>query len=282
MKKLETASLPGGLYLAATPIGNLRDITMRVLDVLGGADLVVCEDTRVTGKLLQAFDLKKKMLSYNDHNADQQRGGIIEALAAGARVVLVSDAGTPLVSDPGFKLVRDCLDLGLPVTALPGANAPLTALQLSGLPTDKFSFLGFLPPRTEGRKKLLREWAHVPGTLIIFETAPRLAASLADMLDVLGERPAAVVREMTKMFEESRRGPLSALAKVYEEEGAPKGEIVVVLGPAEKRDMDEADIDDLLREALQTMSVKDAAAHVAGLTGQPKKALYERALSIKE
>ena len=280
MKKLEKAPLPPGLYLVATPIGNLRDITLRALDVLAEADILVCEDTRVTGKLLAAYDLKKKMLSYNDHNADQKRGGILEALSGGARVALVSDAGTPLVSDPGFKLVRDCLDLGLPVSALPGANAPLTALQMSGLPSDKFSFLGFLPPKTEGRKKVLREWADVPGTLVIFESGPRLAASLADMLDVLGDRPAAVVREMTKMFEESRRGSVSSLARAYEEEGPPKGEIVVVLGAAEKRDFDEDQVNALLKEAVRTLSVKDAAAQVAEITGLSKKALYERALRL--
>lgn len=282
MKNLETVSLPPGLYVTATPIGNLRDITLRALDVLAAADLVVCEDTRVTGKLLKAYDLEKKMVSYNDHNADRQRGSIIQKLGNGGRVALVSDAGMPLVSDPGYKLVRDCLDLGINVCSLPGANAPLAALQLSGQPSDKFSFLGFLPPKTAGRKAALAEWKDVKGSLVIFETGPRLHDSLCDMLEVLGDRPAAVVREITKMFEESRRGTLGNLVRHYEEAGAPKGEIVIVVGPGAARGYSEDELKDMLAQALETMSVKEAAAHVSAETGESKKALYELALEIRK
>jgi 16S rRNA (cytidine1402-2'-O)-methyltransferase len=281
MNYIKPVDLAPGLYLVATPIGNLRDITLRALDVLAAADFIVCEDTRVTGKLLNAYEIKKKMLPYNDHNAPKQRGPVVEALAAGGRVAMVSDAGTPLVSDPGFKLVRDCLDLGIPVTALPGANAPLTALQLSGLPSDKFSFLGFLPPKSAARKKLLGGWKNSPAPLIVFETGPRLADSLADMKEALGDRPAAVVRELTKLFEESRRGLLSELLAAYEEEGPPKGEIVVVIGGAPEEESTAEDVEALLQKAMETMSVKDAAAFVAAQTGRPKKEVYEAALRLR-
>lgn len=281
MKKPEVAALPGGLYLVATPIGNLRDVTQRALDVLEAADLVVCEDTRVTGKLFEAYGLKKKMIPYNDHNADRQRGQVIEAVGAGRSVALVSDAGMPLISDPGYKLVRDCLDLGLMVTSVPGASATLTALQLSGLPSDRFSFIGFLPPKSAARKTVLREWMAVKTTLVMFETGPRLLASLADMGEVLGGRPLAVVREITKKFEEIKRGTAAELLASYD--GAPpKGEIVVVAGPPPETDAaaDGDELDRQIRAALETMSVKDAAAFAAAATGLPKRQVYERALEI--
>jgi 16S rRNA (cytidine1402-2'-O)-methyltransferase len=281
MKTLEKVELPPGLYLVATPIGNLRDITLRALDVLAAADLVVCEDTRVSGKLLQAYGIKNRLLPYNDHNASAQRGPIIEKLGADGRVALISDAGTPLISDPGYKLVRDCLDLGINVTTLPGANAVLPALQLSGLPSDRFTFAGFAPPKSAARQTWLRALQRVPGTLVTYETGPRLAAALADMAMVLGdERPAAVVREITKMFEESRRGTLRQLADSYAAEDAPKGEIVVVIGAGAEKQAGAEEIDEMLRTALAKMSVRDAAAHVAEATGEPKKAIYERALQI--
>lgn len=281
-ENIKAVNLPSGLYLVATPIGNLRDITLRALDVLAAVDMIVCEDTRVSGKLLSAYGISKKMTPYNDHNAARQRGPLVEALSNGARIAMISDAGTPLVSDPGFKLVRDCLDLGLNVTALPGANAPLTALQLSGLPSDKFSFLGFLPPKSAGRQKILQGWKDSPAPLIIFETGPRLEDSLRDMLAVLGDRAAAVTRELTKMYEEARRGTLGQLVAHYEESGAPKGEIVVVVGGAGAEEYDEAALEEMLREALSSMSVKDAAAHVAERTGQSKKSLYEMALKLEK
>jgi len=282
MKKPVPAALEPGLYLVSTPIGNLRDVTLRALDVLGAADLVVCEDTRVTGKLLEAFDLKKKMLPYNDHNAGRQRGPIIEAISGGQAVAMVSDAGTPLVSDPGFKLVRDCLDLGLTVTSVPGANAPLAALQLSGLPSDRFVFLGFLPPKQQARRTALQEWAAVKATLVIFETGPRLQESLADMADVLGARTAAVVREITKKFEESRRGLLPHLAAHYETEGPPKGEIVIVIGPPEEERVSDETLEAQLRRALKSMSVRDAAAFVAQASGESKKKIYDMALNLAD
>lgn len=281
MADLRPVQLAPGLYLVATPIGNLRDISLRALEVLAGVDLVLCEDTRMTGKLLQAHSIKNKMDVYNDHTAGRVRGHVLEALAQGRRIALVSDAGTPLISDPGYKLVRDAQDLGLAVTAVPGANAVLTALQLSGLPTDKFCFLGFLPPKEKARCDVLREWAEVPGTLVIYETAPRLMESLTDMAKTLGNRPAAVARELTKMYEEVRRDTLENLAAYYFEAGAPKGEIVVVVGPPEKKTYGDEDLEDLLRRAMVNMSLKDAAAHVAEMTGQPKKKIYDLALGLK-
>jgi 16S rRNA (cytidine1402-2'-O)-methyltransferase len=273
--------LSPGLYLVATPIGNLRDISLRALDTLAAADVVICEDTRVTGKLLHAFGIDKKMISYNDHNAGQKRSHIIGALQNKGKIAFVSDAGTPLVSDPGYKLVRECLLLGLNVTALPGANAPLTALQLSGLPSDQFSFIGFLPQKSGARKEHLQEWKSSRGTIILFETGPRLAASLADMAETLGaERPAAVVRELTKLYEESRRGTLSELAAAYEAEDAPKGEIVVVIGGATETEADDETIEAMLQKALKTMSVRDASESVAAATGRPKKAVYQMALGL--
>ncbi|MCB9990797.1 MAG: 16S rRNA (cytidine(1402)-2'-O)-methyltransferase [Rhodospirillales bacterium] len=281
MKNFETVSLLPGLYLVATPIGNLRDMTLRGMDVLAAVDLIVCEDTRVTGKLLKAIGIEKKMIAYNDHNAGKQRGPILERLSNDGKIALVSDAGMPLVSDPGYKLVRDCLDLGLRVTTMPGANAPLAALQLSGQPSDKFSFLGFLPPKSEARRKVMGQWGAVPSTLIVFESGPRLVDSLSDMLAVWGSRPAAVVRELTKLYEESRRGTLEELVKHYEEDGAPKGEIVVVIGPPLAATFDAAALDEKLAEAMETMGVKEASAAVAEQTGESKKTLYERALALK-
>lgn len=281
MKKFEIVTLSSGLYLVATPIGNLRDMTLRAMDALASVDFVLCEDTRVTGKLLKAYGISKKMVSYNDHSASKKRSFVLEELSNGGRIALVSDAGMPLISDPGYKLVRDCLDLGIFVTSLPGANAPLAALQLSGLPSDKFSFLGFVPPKSEARKKIMRQWADVPGSLIIFESGPRLIDSLKDMLTVWGDRPAAVVRELTKLYEESRRGSLSELASFYESEGRPKGEIVVVVGAAAVRDYSEDDLKELLNRALETMGMKEASAFVSDETGKSKKILYELALSMK-
>jgi len=278
----EIVSLLPGLYLVATPIGNLRDITLRAMDILASVDLVVCEDTRVTGKLLNAFGIEKKMIPYNDHNAAIQRGPLIEKLTGGARVAFVSDAGMPLVSDPGYKLVRDCLDLGIFVTSLPGANAPLTALQLSGLPSDKFCFLGFMPNKKQARQAVMKEWADVQGTLVVFETAPRLCDSLEDMLEIWGDRPAAVVRELTKLYEESKRGDISALLDFYQQEGAPKGEIVVVVGPPPERNYSDEELEKLVAAALETMSVKEASAHIAQETGESKKKLYEMALALQK
>lgn len=278
---LQAAPLPAGLYLVATPIGNLRDMTLRAIEVLNGVDLILCEDTRVSGKLLQAHGIKDKKLDiYNDHTADRIRPKILRSIAEGKKIALISDAGMPLISDPGYKLVRDAQDIGLMVTSLPGANAVLTAMQLSGLPTDKFSFLGFLPPKEKARCDTLRDWADAPSTLVCYETAPRLIASLKDMLKILGDRDAAVTRELTKMFEEVRRDKLSNLVSHYESSGEPKGEIVIVIGPPGKKVFNDESIHDMLQTALKTMSVKDAAAQVALQTGLKKKDMYERALML--
>ncbi len=283
MAALRSAEIPAGLYLVATPIGNLRDITLRALDVLGAVDLILCEDTRMTGKLLQAHGIKGPKLDvYSDHTADRIRPKVLDLLASGKRIALVSDAGTPLISDPGFKLVRDAQDLGLNVTSLPGANAVLTAMQLSGLPTDKFVFLGFLPPKEKARCDVLREWAEAPATLVTYESAPRLIASLRDMAKILGDRQAAVTRELTKMFEEIRRDTLGNLAAYYEQEGAPKGEIAIVIAPPGEKTYSDAAIEELLRKALADLSVKDAAARVAEQTGLRKKDLYALALTLSD
>lgn len=284
--KEEGARLPPGLYIIATPIGNIGDITLRALDVLGKVEVIACEDTRVTGKLTAFYGLKAEKIAYHDHNAAEMRPRLIARLKQGARVALVSDAGTPLVSDPGYKLVQECAEEGIPLTCLPGPSASLTALVLSGLPTDRFLFAGFLPPKSAGRKAALNDIKTVPATLIFYETAPRLADSLADMREILGDREASVARELTKKFEEVRRGTLSTLAAHYREQGAPKGEIVVTVGPpvAGQEDSWSLDtIDDALQKVLKEgMSVKDAAALVAARSGLKKRDVYERALALKQ
>lgn len=271
-------SLRAGLYLVATPIGNLRDITLRALDTIAACDMLVCEDTRVSGKLLQAYGIKKPLRLYNDHSDEGRRDELLAAIREGRSVALISDAGTPLVSDPGYKLVRAALAQDLYVTALPGANAPLTALQLSGLPSDAFTFAGFLPPKDEARRDRLRQWRQTPGTLVFFETAPRLLKTLAAMRAEFGDRDAAVLRELTKLYEEGRRGSLSDLLAHYDERGAPKGEIVIVVGAAAADAAGDATA--LLEDALAAMSLRDAVLHVAELTGQPKKSIYALALSL--
>jgi 16S rRNA (cytidine1402-2'-O)-methyltransferase len=273
-----------GLYIVATPIGNLRDITLRALDLLAAADVVACEDTRVTAKLMTRYGLTAPRLPYHEHNAEQMRPRLIERLKAGAVVALVSDAGTPLISDPGYKLVRAALAESIPVTALPGPAAPLTALLLSGLPSDRFLFAGFLPQKSAARRRVLSELAPIRTTLLFFETAPRLAASLADIAAVLGERSAAVARELTKLHEEVRRGRLGELAAHYAAAGPPKGELVVAVGPADEEEasasLGDDEVDAQLSAALEKMSVKDASAAVAASTGRPRRAVYQRALAL--
>lgn len=274
------AELKPGLYLVATPIGNLRDITLRALDVLEGCDALVCEDTRVSGKLLSAYGLKKEMIVYNDHTSDSQREFVLKRLRDGAVLAMASDAGTPLVSDPGYKLVRAAQTENIYVTALPGASAPVLALQLSGLPCDSFSFAGFLPAKTKARKDELAQWANVPGTLLFFETAPRLLESLADMQEVLGNRPACVMREMTKMFEEGKRDSLAGLIAHYQQSGPPKGEIVVVVGAADEAPKTQGDIIPALRAALKILGTKEASRLMAEIYDRPAKEVYELALSL--
>ncbi len=269
-----------GFYLVATPIGNLRDITFRALDILSSVDLIICEDTRVTGKLMSAYGFKKRMQVYNDHSTDNQRDTLISLVESGHSVAVLSDAGTPLISDPGYKLVREAIAKDLLVTSIPGPNAALTALQLSALPTDQFSFLGFLPPKTTARQAALKKWETAPATLVIYETGPRLVASLQDMRTALGNRPAAVMRELTKMYEETMRGTLSDLIVHYTEKGAPKGEIVVAIGRATEAAIPSESIEKQLQSALEKMSVRDAAEMVAQATGKPKKTIYTLALKL--
>lgn len=272
--------MPAGLYLVATPIGNMRDITFRALDVLASVDFVACEDTRVTGKLLNAFGIKKKMISYNDHSVARQRDMIVNEIAGGASVALVSDAGMPLISDPGYKLVRALVAAGHKITSLPGANAAMMALQLSGLPSDMFAFGGFLPAKETARRKILESWLDFNGTLIFYETGPRLEACLRDIKKVLGERPVSIARELTKMFEEVKRGPVSTLLMDVARKGPPKGEIVLVIGHAEKEDVPAVNLEQQIKQALQTMSVRDAADFVAQASGKPKKAIYTLTLKL--
>jgi 16S rRNA (cytidine1402-2'-O)-methyltransferase len=263
----------------ATPIGNLGDISARALETLREADLVACEDTRVTGNLLAKFEIRRPTLPYHDHNADTMRPKLMERLLHGETVALVSDAGMPLISDPGYKLVRAAADAGIAVTVIPGPSAPLAALVLSGLPSDRFLFAGFLPVKDGARRETLRELKAVPATLLFFETGPRLADSLATCADVLGDRPAAVARELTKLHEEVRRDTLGALARHYAESGAPKGEIVVVIGPPLPEEQ-AFDVDAALSTALQSMAVKDAATTVAAASGKPRREIYARALVL--
>ena len=281
----DDAAIPGGLHIVATPIGNAADITLRALEVLRRVDLIACEDTRVTGNLMARYEIGTRRLAYNDHNAERVRPLLLERLRRGERIALVSDAGMPLVSDPGYKLVRAAIAEGLPVTTVPGASAPLAALALSGLPSDRFLFAGFLPSRSTARRHELAELATVPATLIFFESARRLGESLADMAAVLGDRPAAVAREMTKRFGEVRRDSLAALATHYAAAGPPKGEVVIVVGPpasAPFRDDAQAAVtlDDMLRDALAGASLRDAAAAVAIASGLPRRAVYARALAL--
>jgi 16S rRNA (cytidine1402-2'-O)-methyltransferase len=278
---VEAPRLPAGLYLVATPIGNLRDITLRALEILGAADLVACEDTRVTRKLFDHYGLSTPLIAYHDHNAESARPKILEKLAAGGAVALVSDAGTPLISDPGYKLVRAATEAGHPVTAAPGASAALTALTVAGLPTDRFFFEGFLPAKEAARRARIGELARIPATLVLFESGPRLAATLADLAAGLGAREAAVARELTKLHEELRRSDLGTLAADYAAGAETRGEIVIVIAPpAASAQPSAADIDALLQAALARTTVKEAVAEVAAATGEPRRAVYGRALAL--
>jgi 16S rRNA (cytidine1402-2'-O)-methyltransferase len=273
--------VPPGLHVVATPIGNASDLSYRAVEVLRAADLVACEDTRVTGKLLARYGIATRRFAYHEHNAERVRPRLLERLRAGERIALVSDAGTPLVSDPGWRLVRAVIDEGLPVTAVPGPSAPVTALVLSGLPTDRFLFAGFLPAKRPARRTELSGLASLAATLVFFEAPHRLPEALADMDEVLGERPAAVARELTKMFEEVRRGRLAELAAHYREAGPPKGEVVVVIGPpAPERETSADALDKGLRRSLATMSLRDASNAVAEATGLPRRRVYARALEL--
>jgi 16S rRNA (cytidine1402-2'-O)-methyltransferase len=282
-KPAPRAALAPGLYLVATPIGNLADISLRAIEVLNQASLVACEDTRTTRKLLTAHGIAAKLTAYHEHNAARVRPRLMERLECGEAVALVSDAGTPLISDPGYKLVTAAAEAGVAVTAVPGASAGLVALTVSGLPSDRYFFAGFLPNKSAARHRALAELVPVPASLVIYESARRLPAALADMAEVLGPRPAAVARELTKLHEEVRRGTLAALAEHYHRAGPPKGEVVVVIGPpgldAAAAPSAEA-LDTHLRAALGRESLRDAVAAVAEATGLPRKQIYARALEL--
>jgi 16S rRNA (cytidine1402-2'-O)-methyltransferase len=264
----------------ATPIGNLRDITLRALDVLAGADLVLAEDTRVTAKLINAYQLSKRLERYDEHAAARVRPKVLAALADGGRVALVSDAGTPLVSDPGYRLVVEALAAGAVVYPIPGASAPLAALTVAGLPTDRFLFAGFPPPKSAARRTFLEGLRSVRATLILFEGASRLGASLADMAAVLGPRPAAVARELTKLHETVVRADLATLA-ADPSLAAPKGEVVIVVGAPIEAAATAEDAEAALAEALARLSPADAAREVAAATGLPRRELYRQALALK-
>lgn len=255
---------------------------MRALRVLKSADVIACEDTRVTGKLATMHQIATPRLAYHEHNADKMRPRIMQRLRNGEIVALVSDAGTPLINDPGYKLVRDCVAEGLFVTALPGPSSVIDALVLSGLPSDRFLFVGYAPPKSAARRTWLAELATIPATLVMLESPKRLAAALADLADVLGPRPAAMAREMTKLFEEVRRAPLDELAAHYAEAGPPKGEVVLVIGPPEVSETATEDLDGLLRQAMQSQSLRDAAQAVSIATGMPRKTVYARALELQK
>jgi 16S rRNA (cytidine1402-2'-O)-methyltransferase len=271
-----------GLYVVPTPIGNMRDITLRALDILQGVDLIACEDTRVTGRLLDHHGVTTPVTPYHDFNARRVRPELLRRLAAGAAIALVSDAGTPLISDPGYRLVREATLAGHAVTALPGASAVLTAITASALPPDRFLYIGFPPPRASARKQAFQEIAAIRATIVAFESPRRLAGCLGDMHAALGEREAVVARELTKRFEELRRGTLAELASHYARSGPPKGEVVIVIAPpGDQPPPAEDTIDDLLREAIEGRSLRDAVDIVADRLGLPRRAVYERALALK-
>jgi 16S rRNA (cytidine1402-2'-O)-methyltransferase len=269
-----------GLYIVATPIGNLSDVSARAAEMLAGADVIAVEDSRVTAKLLARLGLRRPMIPYHDHNADRVRPELIARMRSEA-VALVSDAGTPLISDPGYKLVRDARSAGIPVTTAPGPCAAIAAMTLAGLPTDRFLFMGFLPAKAAGRAAAIREVAAIRATLVLYESGPRLGATLAALADGLGERDAAVVREITKRFEETRTGTLAALASFYAD-APPKGEIVIVVGPpGDPAQASAAELDAALADAMARLSPSRAAAEVAARLGVPRRLAYERAQALK-
>jgi 16S rRNA (cytidine1402-2'-O)-methyltransferase len=270
-----------GLHLVATPIGNLGDITLRALETLAGVDIIACEDTRITRRLTERFGISGLLKPYHEHNAAQARPKILERLAQGASIALVSDAGTPLISDPGFKLVREVYAAGHPVIALPGPSSVLAALAVAALPTDRFFFEGFLPARQMARRGRLGELARIDATLVMFESGNRIQDTLRDLAAVMGGRDAAICRELTKLHEEVLRAPLAQLADMADRLET-RGEFVLVVGPpaANAQVMAEDDLDALLRSSLQSHSVKDAVAHAVEISGRPRREIYARALEL--
>jgi len=270
-----------GLYVAATPIGNLGDVTLRALETLAAADLLACEDTRVTSRLTQHYGISTPLIAYHEHNAERQIPRILAAIGKGNAVALVSDAGTPLVSDPGYRLVTGAIAAGHDIIPIPGPSAMLAGLVGAGLPTDRFLFAGFLPTRAAARRKKLADIAGLPATLIFYEAPRRVAATLADMSNSLGgDRPAAVARELTKMFETFRRGTLDQLAGIFSNEAPPKGEVTIIVGPAIADVPDEVEIDTLLRQRMKQTSLAEAVAEVTAATGAARNLVYRRALAV--
>ena len=273
--------LEPALHLVATPIGNLGDVTLRALEVLAAADILACEDTRVTRVLLARYGISRRATAYHEHNAEQAGPKLVEAVLSGKSVALVSDAGTPLVSDPGYRLVESVIEAGGKVVPVPGASALLAALTASGLPSDTFLFAGFLPAKGGQRTTRLEELKAVPATLVFYESPRRLADSLAAMAATLGDRPATVCRELTKAFEEVRRGTLAGLAEAYAGEETPRGEIVVCVGPPAPRQEEAQDVDALLLSLNAELGASRAAAEVAKMTGGRKADLYRRLMELK-
>jgi 16S rRNA (cytidine1402-2'-O)-methyltransferase len=278
---LTAPKVPPGLYLVATPIGNLGDITLRALETLAGVDIIACEDTRITRRLTERYGISAQLKPYHEHNAALARPKILERLKQGASIALVSDAGTPLISDPGFKLVREVCAAGHRVIALPGPSSVLTALSVAALPTDRFFFEGFLPPKQTARRARLAELSRIDATLVMFESGNRVQDTLADLADIMGTRDAAICREMTKLHEEVRRAPVTELARSADTLET-RGEFVLVIGPppADAQMMSDHDLDDLLRASLKRDSVKDAVAHAVELSGRPRREIYARALEL--
>lgn len=272
-------NLDAGLYIIATPLGNARDITLRALDVLTSADVILCEDTRLSGRLTQLYAIDTKRIAYHEHNAAALRPKILARLAAGEAVALISDAGTPLISDPGMPLVRAARQAGHQVTAVPGPSAPIAALSISGLPTDRFSFAGFLPPKQAARRRALRDLGTIPATLVLFESAKRLTALLGDIEHELGPRQVCVARELTKKFEDVQSGTAAQLAAHFTQ-SPPRGEVTLLIEGGGLPEADGADIDAMLRDALQNMSRRDAVQAVAEMTGRPRKSVYAQALKL--
>ena len=268
--------------MTATPIGNLGDITVRALETLERVDVIACEDTRITRRLLRRYDIDTPTLIYHEHNAERVRPRLVARLLNGDSVALTSDSGTPLISDPGFKLVRAAVDAGIPVTTLPGPTAMIAALTVGGLPTDRFMFVGFLPNRSAARQRALEGLRALDATLVFYESPRRLAGTLADMAEALGSREAAVARELTKRYEEVVRGPLGDLARRAAKVPPPRGEIVILVGPPTEWKFGERALDDALRQALARFSLRDAVDQVVADTGMPRRCIYRRALELEK
>jgi len=280
--EFQAPALVAGLHLVATPLGNLADVSLRSLAVLAAADIVLCEDTRITSRLMQRYSIETRLKPYHDHNAASVRPMLLERLAAGAAIALVSDAGMPMVSDPGYKLVRECVEQGIAVDVVPGPTAPVTALALSGLPSDRFLFAGFLSARQGARIRQLRELSAIPATLLVFESAARIAASLGDIADCMGDRPMAVAREMTKLHQEVLRGDARSILGQLSNRPALKGEITMVIGPPDAVEkISEADVSSRLSDLLRDHPASKAASILAKQTGRPRAGLYDLAVAMK-